>query len=142
MRKEIALRVARIVCIWSLGTGVFLAIIMWAGVEGIQFLLVPPAAQGVFLASWWAATISQPLNALTFATDGIHWGTGDFRYLRNATSVATILGVAALWILDLTSASTLFGIWIVTAGWILVRTAFGVLRIWPGSKHAPLGQRR
>ncbi len=31
-----------------------------------------------------AALLFQPINAFAFATDGIHWGTGDFRYLRNA----------------------------------------------------------
>ena len=137
----VALRVAKTVCLWSLVTGAVLAMAMWFGKDAIAALLVPTSAVALFHSSWWAAVLTQPFNALTFATDGIHWGTGDFRYLRNATIVATVLAGSALMFVEFSSQNALFGIWVITGGWILVRTGFGVLRLWPGSNRAPLGRR-
>jgi MATE family multidrug resistance protein len=92
----------------------------------------------VFLPAWLVAAAAQPLSALSFATDGIHWGTGDFRYLRNAVAVATGCGAAALVLLDKGRPDALSLIWIITAGWIFVRALFGMIRIWPGVGKSPL----
>jgi MATE family multidrug resistance protein len=140
-RDAAALQVARVVCTWSLVTGFALAAAMWLGRDAFAALLVPADALARFHAAWWAAIVFQPLNALTFATDGIHWGTGDFRYLRNATVAATLAGGVLLLLLDTGSDLALLQVWIVTGVWILIRTAFGVLRLWPGSVSAPLGSR-
>jgi MATE family multidrug resistance protein len=43
----------------------------------------------LFFPAWTAAALIQPIGALAFVTDGIHWGTGDFRYLRNVVVLAT-----------------------------------------------------
>ena len=81
--------VARIVCLWSLATGFILAGGMWLGEELVIKLLVPAEAITAFSGAWLMATLFQPLNALSFATDGLHWGTKDFRYLRNVVLLAT-----------------------------------------------------
>ena len=133
-----ARRVAGVVCIWSAATGAALALIMWCGRSLAIAAFVPQTAVQIFLPAWLVAAAVQPLSALSFATDGIHWGTGDFRYLRNAVAVATGCGAAALALLDKGRPDALSLIWIITAGWIFVRALFGMIRIWPGVGKSPL----
>ncbi len=78
------------------------------------------------------------MNAVSFVTDGIHWGTRDYRYLRNAMALASATGALLLLISDATGQTTLAGIWWITALWITLRAALGGLRVWPGSGRAPL----
>ena len=113
---------------------------MWSGERLIAGLLVPEAARYAFGAPWIAALIMQPINALAFGTDGVHWGTADFKFLRDATTAATLLGVAVLYAWSWFYGLTILSIWVVTAFWIVVRVIFGMGRIWPGSERAPLGQ--
>jgi MATE family multidrug resistance protein len=134
-----ARRVARVVGTWSLGTGVVLGVGMWLGRDLVIQLLVPASAVVVFGPAWLIAILVQPLNALTFATDGIHWGTGDYRFLRNAVVVATVIGVLGLVLVDETQADALTHVWIVLDLWVLTRAGFGIARIWPGIGNAPLG---
>ena len=82
----------------------------------------------------------QPINALAFGTDGVHWGTGDFKYLRDATTIATIVGVIILYGVGWLYGLTILTVWIVTGVWIVIRILFGMGRIWPGSEKAPLGK--
>ncbi len=131
-----ARRVALMVCVWSLGTGAALGLAMLLGEALVVRLLVPPTAVMLFHPAWLIAAFSQPLNALSFATDGLHWGTGDYRFLRNVMLLATALGVSALLTLDAVH-PTLTGVWLVTVGWITVRAVFGVMRIRPGIGDSP-----
>jgi MATE family multidrug resistance protein len=134
-------RVAFVACAWSLGTGVLLAAAMWLGQDAVARLLVPAVAQSLFFTPWLVAAAMQPLNALSFATDGIHWGTSDYRFLRNAMMLATGVGTVALFLLDDTVAGSLTQVWVVIAGWILVRAILGVARIWPGIGNSPFAFR-
>jgi MATE family multidrug resistance protein len=104
----------------------------------VAALLVPESARGIFPGAWRALALAQPLNALSFVTDGIHWGTRDYRYLRNAMFVATALGTALLFALPVRGADSLLLVWLITALWIVVRATFGVGRVWPGWGRAPL----
>ena len=131
-------RVARFVCWWSVGTGMSLALLMWLGESWIIHLLVPAQAAVVFSGAWYIAALFQPLNALSFATDGIHWGTGDFTYLRNAVIVASVAGAIGLAFVDTEASGALTMVWWITGGWITVRAAFGFVRIWPGIGRSPL----
>ncbi|QJB57871.1 MATE family efflux transporter [Pseudodesulfovibrio sp. zrk46] len=131
--------VARMVCIWSVGTGLAMCAAMIVGENGVAWLLVPPDALLVFGPAWWVVALTQPLGALSFATDGIHWGTGDFRYLRNAMIVASCLAGGLVYSLDqLQPVHILVYIWMATALWTFIRAAFGLVRIWPGIGEAPL----
>lgn len=141
-RTATARRVARTIMEFCFGFGVFLMIVMWVGEGLVAQLLVPESAIIVFGSAWWLALLFQPLNALAFGTDGVHWGTGDFAFLRNATIVATAVGVALLYALGAWVGLTLPLVWAVTGVWITVRVLFGVGRIWPGSSKAPLGRWR
>jgi MATE family multidrug resistance protein len=115
---------------------------MWAAEPLVAAAFVPASALAVFHPSWLASAAVQPVNALSFVTDGIHWGTRDYRYLRNAMLGATGLGCTLLLAFDRTGEATLFQVWLVTGGWIGVRGAFGLLRVWPGIGAAPLAGRR
>ena len=130
-------RVAAVVCQWSLGCGVALTIVMLATNGPVARALIPASSYSVFFAPWMISAFSQPINALSFGTDGVHWGTGDFRYLRNAVLVATLAGVIGLLWIDETNRAALTHIWIVTAAWAAVRATFGIVRIWPGMGAAP-----
>jgi MATE family multidrug resistance protein len=136
-----ARRVARLVCFWSLATGIFLSVCMLLGQNWVVRLLLPPSATTLFFSAWLMAVISQPVNALAFATDGIHWGTGDFGFLRNVMISATAFGGMAIYLLDETAPGALTWIWLITAIWITIRAVFGVMRIWPGIGHSPLKER-
>ena len=136
-----ARRVAWYSCVWGVALGVLMAAGMWLGRDAIAALLVPPAALSVFMLPWLAATIVQPINALAFVTDGIHWGTGDFAFLRNAVFIATLVGGSGLWLIDPSAPNALILVWAASAVWIIIRAAFGVLRVWPGIGDAPLSMK-
>jgi len=138
-RRDLARRVAAVACGWGVGTGAALTLTMLAGTTAVAHLLVPVTARDVFAAAWIVCALAQPLNALSFVTDGIHWGTGDYRFLRNAMIGATAAGAAILLLaVDRSAPDALTLVWLVTAGWIAVRAVFGVARIWPGVGAAPL----
>ncbi len=138
-RPQLARRVAAVACGWGVGTGAALTLSMLAGTTAVAHLLVPVTARDVFATAWIVCSLAQPLNALSFVTDGIHWGTGDFRFLRNAMIGATAGGAAILLLaIDRSAPDALTLVWLVTAGWIAVRAVFGVVRIWPGIGASPL----
>ena len=133
-----ARRVARVACQWGLIAGVLLSVCM-LGLEGaVATGLVPPPARSVFILAWRVSALTQPLAALSFVTDGVHWGTADYRYLRNAMLLATGLGIVVMLGIDPRGPAALTWVWATTAGWLLVRAFFGVARIWPGLGHSPL----
>lgn len=133
-----ARRVAAVACGWSLGTGGALAALMMLTVDPVSMLLVPAAARHLFAPAWTAAALMQPINALSFATDGIHWGASDYRFLRNAMVLATATGAAGILLLDESRQGALTLVWVITAIWIAVRAVLGVARIWPGLGAGPL----
>ena len=73
-----------------------------------------------------AITVAQPLYALFFVTDGIHWGTGAFAFLRNAMSVSTLIGWACCMLIEIASPHALTLVWSATALWIATRATFGL----------------
>jgi len=137
-RLDVARRAARVAGVWSLGAGVAIALALLAGEGLVAAALVPAEARAVFARAWWISALAQPLNALSFVTDGIHWGTRDYRWLRNAMACATGLGAAALVMGEWSGRQSLASVWSITAVWIAVRALFGVGRVWPGWGRAPL----
>jgi MATE family multidrug resistance protein len=135
---QTARHVARVACTWGLATGLGIAGALF-GLEGlVATLLVPPSAVALFSGSWFACAFAQPLNSLSFVTDGIHWGTGDFAFLRNVMLVSTLIGISCLLLIDTASPQALNMVWWTTALWIGIRASFGILRIWPGTPGSPL----
>ena len=136
--KASARHVARTATLWSVATGIATAILMMPALGLVQLWLVPEDARGLVPTAWLLCALSQPLNALAFITDGIHWGTGDYAFLRNEVFVATAIGALGLIALEQTGQSSLEGIWAMTAIWAGCRGLLGVLRVWPGIGAAPL----
>lgn len=132
-----ARRVAAVGSVWAIGLGVALGLGMWLGEAVMARLFVPLTAVGLFGSAWGWATAAQPLNALAFVTDGVHWGTGDFRYLRNAVFVATLVGSLGLALINVASPHALAWVWGLTGLWIAIRALLGVIRIWPGIGLSP-----
>jgi len=139
-QRPVARRVAGVACLWGLGTGAVLAVSMLLATGPVARLLVPKSAQAAFLGAWWAAALFQPLNSLSFVTDGIHWGTSDYRFLRNAVATATVSGALLLAVFGGPPGFDLTDVWLITGAWIAIRAGFGVARIWPGFGAAPLGR--
>lgn len=137
----LARRAAAITCAWSLAVGAALTVAMLVGQGPLEALLIPPELRGSVGVAWLIAALTQPLNALAFATDGVHWGTGDFGYLRNVMIVASLVGGGGLALIAPQAPWALTAIWVVTALWIATRAALGVARIWPGIGAAPLTPR-
>ena len=135
---HIARRVASTVCLWCVASSVVLSGVMWLGTDLVRAVLVPPGAVSVFFFPWFVVIMLQPVNAIAFATDGVHWGTGDFRYLRNAVMIATGLGTMGIAMIDESHPDALALVWVVAAAWISIRALFGILRIWPGIGKSPL----
>jgi MATE family multidrug resistance protein len=137
-RRPVARQVAGVACGWGLGTGVALGGSMLLLTDPVTHLLVPDDARVAFLGAWWVAALFQPLNSLSFVTDGIHWGTADYRFLRNAVATATATGAVLLTVFQGHPGFSLTHVWLITGAWIAVRAGFGVARIWPGFGAAPL----
>lgn len=124
--------VVRIALAWSTGTGISLGLLMIAG-QGLAIrYLVPPGAAAIFIPAWWVSALSQPLNSIAFLTDGVHLGTGDYGFLRNAVLLSSLAGMLGLWLLETSGTGTLTRIWIMITVWIILRGTLGTLRIWPG----------
>ena len=130
--------VSLLVCKWSLLIGVLLTAAMLAGTNVCALLLVPETGRALFFSAWTVSSLFQPIAALAFVTDGIHWGTGDFRFLRNVVVLSTVCGGAALLTLEAFDQASLLLIWWITGFWVLIRAVLGIIRIWPGSASSPL----
>ena len=126
---------------WSLGTGIMLGFLMWFGRATVINILVPASAVSVFIPAWAVSSLSQPINAIAFLTDGAHWGTGDYRFLRNAMIVSVILAMVGVWLIDLSSPHALMGIWIAVTILATSRALFGWLRVFPGIGKSPFKNR-
>ena len=135
----LARQVARVASLWALAIGSSLAVFLLALETPIAMLLVPPEARVLFGMGWVICAVSQPVNAMAFVTDGIHWGTGDFAYLRNAMLVATGTGVGLFTQIDVSQPQAFTQVWFVMVVWTLIRGGLGVVRVWPGIGKAVLG---
>lgn len=131
--------VARLSLYWSVGTGLVLTATMLLLQNQVIALFVPDSAIAVFVPAWIVAALMQPISAFAFTTDGIHWGTGDYPYMRNAMITACTFGVGALWLIDTNDGNGLLWVWIVTLIWMGMRGVLGVIRVYPGIGDAPIG---
>jgi len=131
--------VARVVCQWSVATGVALGVAMLAAESWMRRVYIPPSAAPLFAAPWRIAALCQPISGLTFGTDGVHFGTGDFRFLRNVVLAALVAGGAVIVWTDASAAWALNAVWWSFVVWTSLRAVAGMLRVWPGRPTAPLG---
>ena len=131
--------VARVVCQWSVATGVALGVAMLAAESWMRRVYIPPSAAPLFAAPWRISAACQPISGLTFGTDGVHFGTGDFRFLRNVVLAALVAGGAVIVWTDASAPWALNAVWWSFVVWTSLRAVAGMLRVWPGRPTAPLG---
>ncbi len=122
---------------WSLATGITLLFLALAASPLVAQVFVPPAAMPVFQLAWVIAAFTQPLNALAFVTDGIHWGTGDYRFLRNVMLMATGCAILGLALLPTHTDEAFAGVWLSMLLWMGIRAFWGVARLVPGIGKSP-----
>lgn len=135
---QVARRASAVSTGWSLGAGFALTLIMLVSTPLVIALFLPPEAVAVFIPAWQIAALMQPLAGLAFVTDGIHWGTGDYTYMRNGMLAASGAGALLLLLVDPAAAGAFVWVWWATLLWVTVRAVFGIIRIWPGVGSAPL----
>ncbi len=134
-------RVAWYGTLWGIGTGLFVAGLLFSTTGLVINWLLPddPWILVAFTAAWLPTILSQPVNSLAFITDGVHWGTGDYGYMRNGMIIASVTGIAVLWGIEQSGSTDLGLVWYATILWVAIRAAWGLVRIWPGvGKSAPL----
>ncbi|MEO8067015.1 MAG: MATE family efflux transporter [Flavobacteriales bacterium] len=98
-----------------------------AAVYGIGYLWIGgfftkgPETLALFNAVFWLVVISQPINAVAFAFDGIYKGVGDGKSLRNVLIIATFgVFLPAAWAMDALGWQ-LHAVWAAFLLWMLTR---------------------
>lgn len=137
-RVDTARVVAVKICGWGLLIGTSLLVVMFGTTGPISVALVPASGLLLFKPAWYVAALLQPLAALAFVTDGIHWGTGDFGFLRNVVLVATLSSGSVLLALEYAGWLNLTLVWWCVGLWIFIRAGLGMFRLWPGMGKSPL----
>lgn len=128
--KKVAFRVLQI----GLGCGVALAVILFAGFVPFSKLFINDTAVLEIIASgvlFVAGT--QPINALAFVFDGLHYGVSDFSYA--AYSMIFIGTISSTWLVLAPSILGLAGVWAGLALFMVLRMAAGFWRL--GVTHGP-----
>ncbi|XP_026439853.1 protein DETOXIFICATION 44, chloroplastic-like [Papaver somniferum] len=118
----------------GLGTGVVLAIVLFAGFDSFSSLFsTDPAVLEIASSSLWFVAGTQPLNAVAFVLDGLYYGVSDFAYA--AYSMALIGLVSSLFILVSVPVYGLAGVWMGLFLFMILRVFAGIWRL--GSKSGP-----
>lgn len=136
--RRSARKVARVVCEWSCGAGAALGLVMLALEAGVRRVYIPASAAALFAGPWRIAALTQPVSGLSFATDGVQFGSSDFRYLRNVVLSALVAGVALMVSVDPGAPAALDVVWWSFTLWVAVRAVAGFARVWPGVGASPL----
>lgn len=141
-RLRLARQAAAVAILQALATGILLGALALLAAPLVRALFVPPEAAAFFTTGWLVAALTLPLTALAFVTDGIHWGAGDYAWLRNGMIVATLVAALLLLLTDTAAPEAFLLVWLSLLLWLILRTLFGMLRIWPGHARAPLRHMR
>ena len=106
----------------SVYIGAGLALIYLLGYNYIAGLFTKDAAVlALFHGVFWMVVITQPINAVAFAFDGVYKGLGDGKVLRNALLIATFgIFVPLAWSTDACDWQ-LHAIWTAFLGWMAMR---------------------
>ncbi|XP_059063596.1 protein DETOXIFICATION 44, chloroplastic isoform X2 [Cryptomeria japonica] len=128
--KVVAFRILKI----GLGCGLASALILFVGFTHFSKLFTNDTAVFEIMTSgvlFVAGT--QPLNALAFVFDGLHYGVSDFAY---ATYSMIVVGtISSVWLVVAPSSLGLGGVWIGLGLFMGLRMVAGFLRL--GAKSGP-----
>lgn len=116
-------------------TGIILGAIMIIGQSLFADIFIPTEAVEVFFTAWLVAALFQPVNALSYATDGVLWGIGDFTFTRNAMCISCIIGILLIGLITIVQPPQILAwIWAATGMMNLVRSGLGCYRSWQITK--------
>jgi putative MATE family efflux protein len=106
----------------SVWIGAVLSVIYAAGYSRIGSLFTQDASvMGLLSGVFWLVVITQPINAVAFAFDGVYKGLGNGRLLRDVLLTSTFLAfIPAIVVMD-RSGFLLHAIWWSFLVWMLVR---------------------
>ena len=141
-RLRLARQAASVAILQGLATAMVLSLLALVATPLVRELFIPPDAAAYFTPAWLVAIVTLPLAALSFVTDGIHWGTGDYAWLRNGMIVSSVAAALLLLTIETNAPNAFLLVWLALLLWLILRTLFGMLRIWPGHKRAPLRHMR
>jgi len=114
--------------------GVGFAVVLAAGYEVLPRVFTSDADvidQAHVLWPW--LVLMMPLNGWVFALDGILFGAGDLRFMRNVTIAGALLGYLPLTLATAEFGWGLTGIWLGISVFIWIRCAIGFAR-WRGRR--------
>jgi Na+-driven multidrug efflux pump len=77
---------------------------------------------------WPWLVVMMPVNGVLFALDGILFGAGDLRFMRNVTALAAVAGYVPLTLAAAVLDLGLGGIWAGLTAFVAIRLAVGVVR--------------
>ena len=98
-----------------------------------------PAVLTLLTGVFWMVIVTQPINAVAFAFDGVYKGLGEGRILRNALLATTALVFVPLILLGDAWGWQLHAVWTAFLGWMLARG--GVLAFHFQRNHGPRAMR-
>ena len=132
----IARTLARRLVIAGAGLGVGFGGILALGHDAIPQLFTDDAAVLAACALLWPFLAGMmPLNGVLFALDGVLFGAGDLRFMRNVTVAAALFGFLPLTLYAAATGGGLAIIWAGLSAFILVRPVGGLAR-WRGDAWA------
>ena len=118
------------------GLGLFFASLLALGHDAIPRLFTDDAEVLAACALLWPFLAGMmPLNGVLFALDGVLFGAGDLRFMRNVTIVAALLGFLPITVLTAATGGGLEWIWTGLCAFIVVRLVAGTVR-WRGGAWA------
>ena len=94
-RVAVAQRVAAVGCQWGVATGVLLVVLMLAGTRQMEVAARPGGGVGRVHRGVDRRGARATVECAVVRHRRRYWGTGDFRYLRNAMLAATLAGGGA-----------------------------------------------
>ncbi|HQV52113.1 MAG: MATE family efflux transporter [Flavobacteriales bacterium] len=106
----------------SVTIGVILSVIYLAGYNVIGGLFTKDGAVlDLFHAIFWMIVITQPINAIAFAFDGVYKGLGDGKILRNVLIASTLFFFIPVAVGGNALDGKLYAIWSAFLVWMLAR---------------------
>lgn len=138
--KEGARSVAERLLLWGFGGGICTALVLALGAGTIPGIFTDsPEVQAEARPLILLLAALQPLAGLVFTWDGMFQGLTDYSYLAAAMFAAAALTISALQVAPLHS--SLEGVWVCFALFLLLRAAGLVFRYWgPGPLSTPASE--
>src|SRR5204863_2729340 len=121
--------------LWAGGwLGIAFAVVLAAGYAVVpRAFTSDPAVIDKAHVLWPFLVLMMPLNGWVFALDGILFGAGDLRFMRNVTAAAAVLGYLPITLATASFGWGLAGIWIGISAFIWIRACVGLAR-WRGRR--------